>query len=177
MKTLLFDFSLLRELRKKHKMSIGELAEASGVASSVISKLERNRTSAELETLYRLAKVFRMSCSELLGMAEAGLTRPVPVKSHTSEDFFFRKIACKNVECLLGSAPAGGRVSHPAVHGDDHEICWVLSGKVLLSLPGGEKHLLKKDESVRFDALLEHAYEAVEESRLILLHIKKENRS
>ena len=88
----LFDFSIIRELRKKHDLSIGVLAEKSGVSAPVISKLERNRSKAELDTLYKIARVFHMSCTELLNMAEAGMTQVVAVTSHTSEDFLFRKI-------------------------------------------------------------------------------------
>lgn len=172
----LFDFSIIRELRKKHDLSIGVLAEKSGVSAPVISKLERNLSKAELDTLYKIARVFHMSCTELLNMAEAGMTSPVTVHSHTSEDFLFRKIRYKNMECLYGQAAEGGKVSRPAIHGDDYEICWVLSGELLLTLPT-EKHLLKKDDSIRFDALLEHTYEAKEDCEIILMHIKKEQRS
>ena len=172
----LFDFSIIRSLRKKHNMSITFLAEKSGVSAPVISKLERNRTKAELDTLYKIARVFKMSCTELLNLAETGMTVPVKVTTHTSEEFFFRKIRYKNMECLYGKAPKGGKVSRPAVHGDDFEICWVLSGQLLLTLPT-EKHILKKDESIRFDALLGHTYEAQQESEILLLHIKKEQRS
>lgn len=172
----LFDFSVIRDLRKKHDMSIGELAEASKVSAPVISKLERNRTKAELDTLYKLASVFKMSCAELLNMAEASMTKPIPVKGHSSGDFFFRKIIYRNMECLYGTAPEGGKVSQPSIHGDDHEICWVVSGRLSLTLPT-EKHILQKEDSLLFDALLEHSYEALEDCEIILLHIKKEKRS
>jgi transcriptional regulator with XRE-family HTH domain len=42
------DFSILRELRKRESMSIADLAGRSGISASVISKLERNRTTAEM---------------------------------------------------------------------------------------------------------------------------------
>lgn len=172
----IFDFSIIRELRKKHDMSIGTLAEKSGVSAPVISKLERNVSNAELDTLYRIAKVFRMSCTELLNMAEAGMTKPVVVKSHSSKEFFFRHISHKNMEILYGSAPKGGKAETRAVHGDDYEICWVLSGKLLLTLPA-EEHILNSDDCIRFDALLEHSYTALEDTQLLLIHIKKEKRS
>mgnify|MGYP001837380540 CR=1 FL=1 len=50
-----FDFTILRELRKRAGLSIGEVSAESGVSAAVISKLERNRTRAELDTLYRRA--------------------------------------------------------------------------------------------------------------------------
>ena len=39
----LFDFSILRDLRKKANLNIADVSAESGVAASVISKLERNR--------------------------------------------------------------------------------------------------------------------------------------
>lgn len=172
----LFDFSILRDLRKKHDMSIQFLAEKSKVSASVISKLERNLTKAELDTLYRIAEVFKLSCTELLNMAEAGTTKYIPVTRHLSEDFSFRKLVYKNMECLYGKAKKGGLVSRPAIHEDDYEICWVISGRLSLTLPT-KKHILEKDDSIQFDALLEHSYEALENCEIILLHIKKEKRS
>ena len=64
------NFCILRELRKRENLSIAELASRSGVSASVISKLERNRTAAELDTLYRLARVFGMTLSDLVSLAE-----------------------------------------------------------------------------------------------------------
>ena len=64
------DFGILRDLRKSHGLSIAELSEKSGVSASVISKLERNRTKAEVDTLFRLARVFRMSLGDLIQLAE-----------------------------------------------------------------------------------------------------------
>jgi Helix-turn-helix. len=47
---LICDFAILRELRKSAEMSIAELSERSGVSASVISKLERNQNTAEMDT-------------------------------------------------------------------------------------------------------------------------------
>lgn len=67
---MICDFRTLHELRKSHALSIVELSEQSGVSASVISKLERNQTKAELDTLYRLARVFRLSLADLISLAE-----------------------------------------------------------------------------------------------------------
>ena len=65
----LWDFRLVRELRKREKMSLEQLSERSGVSVSVISKLERNTGNAEMETLYRIARVFGMTLSDLIALA------------------------------------------------------------------------------------------------------------
>ena len=64
------NYSVLRNLRKHFAMNITELSERSGVSASVISKLERNQTSAEMDTLFRIARVFGMTLSELIALAE-----------------------------------------------------------------------------------------------------------
>lgn len=171
----LFDFSILRDLRKRTGLRIGELSRASGVSASVISKLERNQTRAELDTLYRLARVFGVTAAELLNLAESRLSHPLIATEHRSEDFLFREINYRNIRCLHGRAPVGSQVTRPKIHRDDYELCWVLEGRLRITLPA-ETHELAAGESLQFDALLEHTYLALEECELLILHIRKEKR-
>ena len=170
-----FDFTILRELRKRAGLSIGEVSAESGVSAAVISKLERNRTRAELDTLYRLARVFGITAAELLNLAEARLSHPLKATAHRNEDFLFREINYKNIRCLHGRAGKGSRVSHPNVHRDDYELCWILDGTLRLTLPS-ESYELSAGQSLQFDALLEPTYEALTDCELLILHIRKENR-
>jgi len=170
-----FDFTILRDLRKQAGLSIGELSAESGVSAAVISKLERNVSKAELDTLYRLARVFGVTAADLLNLAEARLAHPLKATMHRNEDFLFREIDYKNIRCLHSKVKQGARVSHPGVHRDDYELCWVLEGALRLTLPS-EVRDLSAGQSLQFDALLEHSYEALADSELLILHIRKENR-
>lgn len=171
----MYDFAVLRSLRKKEQMTIADVAAQSGVSPSVISRLERNRTRAELETIFRLSRVFNISTSELLQLAERPLAHRISESEHQSAGFTFRQIRYGNVRCLLGTASAGGWVSHPEAHAHDLELCWCLEGEVKLMLPE-EQHPLKAGDAVQFDAILEHRYEAVSDCRLIVMHLTKEKR-
>lgn len=172
----IFDFTILRELRKRSDLNIADVAERSGVSAAVISKLERNGQQAPgLDTLCRLARVFGLQSSELVGLAESRAAQRASETSHKAGGFTFREIKYGNVKCLYGSAPAGASVSRPEVHRDDFELCWVLEGKLIFSLPQ-EKHVLAGGEALQFDALQDHQYEAVEDTKLIILHIKKNKR-
>jgi len=119
---------VLRRLREQHEMTLAALSEASGVSVPVISKLERNQQSAELDTLYRLGRAFGMSHRP----ARAG---GIPPRHRGAEDHApfrpvkFRQIRFANVVALLGTAPASSKVSRPEIHHDDTEVCWVLEGK------------------------------------------------
>jgi len=172
---MMYDFSILRSLRKKSSLTIAEVSEQSGVSQAVISKLERNQTVAELETLFRIARVFDMSAADLVALAESRTAHRKQAGHRTQSGFSFDEVLYDNVKCLYGEGKSGDLLSRPEVHGDDFEICWVLQGTVEISLPG-ETHRLTSGESLQFDAILEHAYHIIEDCRLIILHIKKTRR-
>jgi len=171
----MYDFSVLRALRKRESLTIRDVSQRSGISPAVISKLERNRTRAELETLFRLSRVFGMNAADLLGLAESRTAQKKKGDAHHVGAFRFEEVAYANVRCLRGSAPAGARVSRPEIHQDDYEVCWILDGAMRIRLPG-ETHELTKGEALQFDAILEHTYEALADSSFIILHLAKEKR-
>lgn len=171
----MYDFKILRELRKREGWTIADLSERTRVSPAVISKLERNQTSAELSTLFCLSRAFGMNATDLLMLAESRTAHRAAESSHRSGAFAFREIRYGNVRALLGEASAGGKVSNPEIHQDDLEICWVLRGKVKVQLPH-EQPVLKAGECVQFDAILEHAYEVIEDSQILIMHLKKGKR-
>ena len=76
---------------------------------------------------------------------------------------------------MFGSAKRGGRLSRPEIHEDDFELCWVLEGRLEISLPG-EIQSLSAGEALQFDAILEHGYRVIEDCRILILHIAKSRR-
>jgi len=57
------------------------------------------------------------------------------------------------MDSYYGIAEAGAETSRPEVHKDDYEVCWVIEGKIEISLPK-ETHVLEVDDSIQFDAIL-----------------------
>ena len=170
-----FDFGVIRRLREQHEMTLADLSAKSGVSVPVISKLERNQQSAELDTLFRLGRAFGMSTTDLLALTESPLAHRSAEDSYRSGQFKFRQIRFANVVALLGTAPASSKVSRPEIHHDDTEVCWVLEGKLRLTLPH-EHCVLNPGQCMQFDAIQRHTYEAIEDSRFIILHLRKEKR-
>lgn len=169
------DFTVLRDLRKREGLSIADLAMQSGVSVSVISKLERNRSTAEIDTLFRIARVFGLTLSDLISLAENRTSHMVAAEKYRSGDFHFKRVSYANVRCMYASAKAGSKVSRPGMHRDDYELCWVLKGHLRITLPN-ESRELKNGMSIQFDALLEHTYEALEDSEIVITHIRKGKR-
>lgn len=171
----MYDFSILRSLRKRENLNIADVSEKSGVSAAVISKLERNQTVAELETLYKLSHVFGLNPSDLLAIAETRSAQKTNASVHSADGFKFREIRYGNIRSLLGDAKSGAKVSRPKIHQDDYELCWVLSGKLAFYLPN-EHFELTAGEAIQFDALLEHTYEAIEDCQILIIHIRKNKR-
>ncbi len=171
----MYDFSFLRQLRKRDDLTIGEVSTRSGISAAVISKLERNQTRAELETLFKLSRVFGLTSTELVALAESRTSQRANAVKHVAGGFVFREVVYSNIRCLFGSAPKGARVSRPEIHRDDYEVCWVLSGKVRFTLPN-EKYELASGEAIQFDAILHHTYEALEDCEVIIIHLRKGKR-
>ncbi len=169
------NFRILRELRKTRKLSIAQLSEQSGVSASVISKLERNQTKAELDTLYRLARVLRLTLTDLISLAENQVSHMVDEEQYRSGDFSFRRVSYGNMRCMRGTAKKSTTLSAPDLHGDDFETCWLLRGKLRIILPS-EVCTLEPGMSVQFDALIPHTYEVLEDCEVFIVHLRKGKR-
>jgi len=171
----MYQFSVLRDLRKRDGMTIADLSKKTGISSAVISKLERNQAVAGLGTLFRLARAFGITAAELLALIESRTAQCKRETDRVVEDFNFRQIEFANSKCLYAEAPKGARRSNPDAHRDDYEICWVLAGSLKVVLPY-ETHILNTGDCLQFDALFEHTYEVLEDCRIIIQHIHKQKR-
>lgn len=171
----IYDFTILRDLRQREGMRISDVSRLSGISAAVISKLERNKVIPELDTFCRLSRIFSMNPSDCLALAEKRAAQKEKESSRDVEGFHFREVIFSNVKCLYGAASAGSILSRPEIHKDDYELCWVLKGKIILRL-SGEKHELETGDSIQFDALIEHSYEAAKDSEMLIMHIRKGKR-
>jgi transcriptional regulator with XRE-family HTH domain len=170
-----YDFSVLRKLRKSQNLTIEALSRNSKVSSAVISKLERNQGSPELDTLFRLGKSLGLTATDLIAMAELRTSQHCKAQRYDSGDFNLEAISYSNTKCHYGHAKKSGKLSRPEVHSDDYEVCWVLEGEVEINLPD-ELHLLKKGDALQFDAVLPHSYRVLEDCQVIILHLHKDKR-
>jgi transcriptional regulator with XRE-family HTH domain len=171
----MYNFSVLRDLRKRAAMTIADLSERTGISPAVISKLERNQTVAELKTIFRLARAFGLTASEMLALVESRTAQCKHETERLAGDFHFRQIEFANSKCFYADARKGATRSNPDAHRDDFEVCWVLEGQVRIGLPH-ESHVLAAGDCLQFDAVFEHTYEVLEDCRIIIQHIRKQKR-
>ena len=174
-KELTLDFSVVRDLRKREGMTLEEVSRKSGISIAGLSKLERNQNMIELDTLYRLARVFSLSATDLLNLAESSSARLKDAEFYQSGPFDFEKVGFRGIDCFYAKAKIGNELSKPEAHGDEFEICWLLQGRIQITLPR-EVHLLKPGQALKFDAALSHTYQILEDSEMTILHIEKTHR-
>jgi transcriptional regulator with XRE-family HTH domain len=170
-----YDFGILRFIRKQRGQTIETLAKNSGVSFAAISKLERNQGNPGLDTIKQLGQALGLSASELVAMAEMTPHEVKKEECYRSDGFEFRRTSFNNVKIMCATAKKGSCVSKPEVHEDDTEIVFVREGKIRLSMPAGDR-VLTRGESIQFDAVFSHAYEALTDCDIFILHIRKEKR-
>lgn len=171
------DFSVVRYLRKKHNLSLKNLAERSGVSFTVISKLERNQGNPSLETLSLVARSLDLAPSELLALAEP---ENLALEIRTGRDyqaggFRFRSTEFRDIRVIFGRGICGATLKNPERHRDEIEVLAVLKGRLRLEL-AGQSSDVSAGQSARFQAFLEHSYQALEDTELFIVHLPRRNR-
>jgi transcriptional regulator with XRE-family HTH domain len=168
-----YDFTVIRHLRKRLGLTIYGLSEKCGVSYVALSKLERNLGNPELKTLDRIARALSIETHNLLALAEH--ERPQIVDSETIHDEPGQRVQRAtldgtNVSYVRAAKGAQGAAKHE--HRDDYEICFVLSGKVRLNVRDSI-YDVAAGQAVRFDCILEHHYEMLEDSTCIIVSTAK----
>lgn len=153
------------ELRKKHKLTLDQLASVSGVSRSMLSQIERGQANPTLTVTFRIAQAFGMSIGELVDQPWASSTIEV-VHGEGKSNLFRNDKECqirtlsplhieKNIEFYeLRIAPGASLTSSPHFEGT----------KELLTITSGEAHLLsgtsncelQQGDSAHYRADLEH---------------------
>ncbi|KJY45661.1 XRE family transcriptional regulator [Streptomyces sp. NRRL S-444] len=150
----------LRALRLQRGSTLAQLAEATGISLSTLSRLESGQRRPTLELLLPLAKAHRVALDELVGAPETGdpRIRPRPFVRH----------GCTYVPLTrnFGGVHAFKQILPPLpgplvdpqlqVH-EGYEWLYVLSGQVRLLL-GEHDLVLGAGEAAEFDTRTPHAF-------------------
>ncbi|MGW5351477.1 helix-turn-helix domain-containing protein [Streptomyces sp. NPDC004031] len=133
----------IRAERDRHRWTLAQLAEASGVSRAMISRIENGESSPTAVVLGKLSAAFQLSVSELLALAEqsasrdpdgpAGLTRRARATEWCDPDTGYRRRqisgAAFPAEVSEIRLPAGAHVAYPAAaFAFIRQVIWVLDG-------------------------------------------------
>ncbi|MEU3134448.1 XRE family transcriptional regulator [Streptomyces sp. NPDC006854] len=146
----------LRELRRRHGMTLAELAERTGINESTLSRLEGGTRRPTLELLLPLAEVHQVPLDELVGAPRTGDPR-IHLRPVTRDGLTYvplsRPGGVQAHKLLIRTSPAGVEPTLRTHEG--FEWLYVLSGRLRLIL--GERSLvLKPGEAAEFDTHVPH---------------------
>ncbi len=178
-----YNFGVIRVLRRRLGMTMEQLAQKASLTYPTVAALETNKSLPSMKTLDSLAGILQLSASNLLQLAERRMVQIRKAKTITQIGDPKKAEGIDN--CIMASfdkikiiriiAEKGKVVHYMELHDDCHELCYVLSGKVELTVQD-ETYQLETDQTVLFDGVLEHSYKMVEDGEVVAIHIPKDAR-
>lgn len=167
-----FDFSVLKTLRLKQGLTAEQLAAKANVTRATVAKMESGFNNPTVQTIDALAGVFQLSSSELLRLAEGVRLDRGRVERFVRSGYSGNRIYFDNFEIYWLRAENGVRIeSEFELHEDTAEVCFVLSGRLVLTV-GEQEITVMEGMAVRFNALHEHRFDSVVDTEFLLIHHK-----
>lgn len=163
----------LRALRKRRGVTLGQLADETGISMSTLSRLESGGRRPTLELLLPLARAHRVPLDELVGAPLTGDPRVYPRSIHRNG--VTRVLLARNAgdhnafKQILPADPALLERRDQRTH-EGYEWAYVLVGRLRLAL-AEQDHFLVAGEAAEFDTRLPHGYANAGEAPLELLVI------
>ncbi|WP_116101445.1 helix-turn-helix domain-containing protein [Amycolatopsis thermalba] len=147
----------LRALRRQRRVTLAQLAEATGISVSTLSRLESGGRRPTLELLLPLARVHQVTLDELVGAPDTGDPRvhakPV-VRSGVTILPLTRRPGGLQAFKMIYPPGKPSREPDQKVH-EGYEWLYVLSGRLRLVL-GTHDVLLTPGEAAEFDTRTPH---------------------
>lgn len=152
----------LRALRRRRGLTLTEVAEATGISVSTLSRLESGGRRPALDLLLPLARHYRVPLDDLVGAPATGDPRihPRPIRRHGHVIIPLSRAgadpqAFKQV--LPGRDPQDPTDRPRQRTHEGRDWMYVLHGRVLLLL-GEEEVVLEAGEAAEFDTRTPHAF-------------------
>lgn len=156
----------IQRLRKAAGYTLQDLSGESGVAKSILSRIENNETNPTLSTVWRLSQALNTNLDELL---QEFNERPAILAHHTSarlpllisEDELCELRIIGDIHTVewaqvyeLKARPSGVLSSEPHPEGTVESL-YVRGGKAQVDV-GGQKHIVEPGEVLRYRGDLAH---------------------
>lgn len=161
----------LRGHREDRGRTLADVADATGISTSTLSRLESGRRRPTLELLLPLARAYGVTIDELVGAPETGDPRvhlkPLHRRGRTYLPLTRRAGGLQAYKIVI---PAGRRTQQePRTH-EGYEWIYVLDGRVRLRL-GDRDLVLVAGEAAEFDCRTPHVVDGADEQHCELLSL------
>lgn len=157
----------IRHFRKKNNFSLEQLAEASGVSRSMISKIERCETVPSTVILSKLAEALGVTFSQLMAPAVEREIVYIPAARQPilrdEESGFLRRcispvLPGRGIDWVLNTLPPEAETGTFVAHRRGvEEYIFVLRGRMRVSI-GDQRVNLNQGDSLYFQADADHSF-------------------
>ncbi len=154
----------LKEARKRHKLTLAQLAEQTGLSVSYLSLLERGLNSPTVENLNRVCAALNLTLSDLITQMEAGPTSVVKTKQRRtifSGDGFTYEAAtdgAHHLSCIVMTVQDAE--THDSTAHTADEIGYIVSGELSITVDSSEQRLQPGD-CIYIEAGHPHSYRKI----------------
>jgi transcriptional regulator with XRE-family HTH domain len=155
--------SKIRSARQSRRMTIEQVADATGLTKGFLSRVERDLTSPSVASLVTLCQVLSVSVGDLFAQPETHLVRleDAPRISLGGEGIVERLLTARSERRLqvirAVVAPRGTGESELYSVDCEVELLHVVSGRFVLILPN-ERHELAAGDSITFPGREPHTW-------------------
>jgi transcriptional regulator with XRE-family HTH domain len=155
----------IRQVRRKKKKALREVAEAAGVSESFLSQVERGLANPSVASLRRIANAIREPVGSFFigdppqGMlVRAGDRRRLIHSKGVLEDYLLTPPTARSLQiiyCVVGAGEGSG--PEPYAHPADEECLVVLSGRLDVGI-GSETYQLSRGDALLLDPNSPHSF-------------------
>lgn len=161
----------LKEIRGQRKMTLDDMAKATGVSKPMLGQIERGQSSPTINILWKIATGLKVPLSSFCRQQEAEYTVAVPdEKEMIAEEegrmraySLFPYDPIRSVEIFYIEFDEGVRHCSECHADGVEEYIFVIQGAMELVI-GSKQVILTEKQSVRFNADVPHAYNNISEA-------------
>lgn len=157
----------LNRLRLERNLSLGRLAELTGISKVMLAQIEKGEANPSINTIWKVAAGLKVSYTALLEQhMPGGVTvrrkdiEPQPMEGGGQLLCYFQSSNTRNFELFEMEMDSGCRCESPG-HGERTEEYLLVESGELELLVGAEHHRLSGGDAVRFPASVQHIYNNV----------------
>lgn len=156
--------SRIRELRRNRGLTLGQMAEQTGLSVAMLSQVERGQSDPSLESLRRLAEALKVPLFDLFrgeGPEQATVVRHDERRlvSSPKQQVTYSRVSRSGgkVEVLEATLEPGAASSETPRSHISEECVLVLEGSLIAEI-GGTEYTLDAGDSCHFDSALPHRF-------------------
>jgi transcriptional regulator with XRE-family HTH domain len=153
----------VRELRNQRQLTLQALADLTGLSASLLSLVERGKTSPSIGTLVSVAYALGLHMNDLVPGESPSEASPVTLRSDQREfrtpDGVTRRVLkddrTRGIELAINEYAPGGSSAASSLHHEGFEYGVVLDGTLTVYL-AEDRHVLRGGDSIGYDSTRPH---------------------